>query len=214
MSEVCEKMRVTCKPRAQFKHRNYFFCRTPNFARIVTLFEKIYDEQPILTIISNIGEDVHCTIPLFQLSAWCEKCVAARYTFPLFGTIIDFKWQKQGSLSSFGPLRGWDLHRFLWKSPHSTHLFLIGQYLKNNLIFYSDIGARMKVDEKQCKEYIWRHHFPGFLAVPSKPVFSGGFFLRHSPPGTPPYNFTTLQPHKPFTTCTLFMKSQPHELLI
>ncbi len=32
----------------------------------VALFEKIYYEVPILTIFSNIREDVHCTIPLFQ----------------------------------------------------------------------------------------------------------------------------------------------------
>jgi hypothetical protein len=38
-----------------------------NSQRIVALFEKIYVGEPILTV-SNIGEDVHCTIPLFQLS--------------------------------------------------------------------------------------------------------------------------------------------------
>ncbi len=31
-------------------------------------------------------------------------------------TIIDFKWQKQGSLSCFRPLRGWGLYRFVRKS--------------------------------------------------------------------------------------------------
>ena len=39
---------------------------------IVALFEKIYDGEPILTVVLNIWEDVHCTlhctIPLFQLS--------------------------------------------------------------------------------------------------------------------------------------------------
>jgi hypothetical protein len=30
-------------------------------------------------------------------------------------TIIDFKWQKQGSLSSFGPFTWWGLHWFVWK---------------------------------------------------------------------------------------------------
>ena len=35
---------------------------------IVALFEKIYDGEPILTVFSNIGEDVHCTIALFELS--------------------------------------------------------------------------------------------------------------------------------------------------
>ncbi len=39
---------------------------------IIMLFEKIYDEEPILTVISNIGED---TIPLFQLSGNYVKSV-------------------------------------------------------------------------------------------------------------------------------------------
>ncbi len=49
---------------------------------------------------------------------------------------IYFKWQKQGSLSSFRPITGWGLHRIPWKSQReylkgrpiecyhfSTHLF-------------------------------------------------------------------------------------------
>jgi hypothetical protein len=32
---------------------------------IIALFEKICDGKTILIVISNIGEDVHCTIPLF-----------------------------------------------------------------------------------------------------------------------------------------------------
>jgi hypothetical protein len=39
---------------------------------IVALFKKIYDGEPILSVFSVIGEDVqivHCTKPLFQLSA-------------------------------------------------------------------------------------------------------------------------------------------------
>ncbi len=39
---------------------------------IVALFEKIYNELPILKYREG------CTIPLFQLSVRCEKCVAAR----------------------------------------------------------------------------------------------------------------------------------------
>jgi hypothetical protein len=34
---------------------------------VIALFEKIYNGVPILTVFSNIGEDVR-TIPLFQLS--------------------------------------------------------------------------------------------------------------------------------------------------
>ncbi len=51
---------------------------------------------------SNIGEDeLYLTIPVFQWSVWCEKCVAARYLCRYLETIIDFKRQKQGLLSSF-----------------------------------------------------------------------------------------------------------------
>jgi|688.fasta_scaffold1428068_1 hypothetical protein len=36
---------------------------------IVALLEKIYDGEPIITVVSVIGANVHCTIiPLFQLS--------------------------------------------------------------------------------------------------------------------------------------------------
>jgi hypothetical protein len=41
------------------------------------LFEKIYDGQPILTVFSNIGEDVQYL--LFQISLWCENVVAAQH---------------------------------------------------------------------------------------------------------------------------------------
>ncbi len=54
------------------------------------------------------------TIPLFQLGVWCKACrspTLCRY----FKAIIDFKWQKQGSLRSFRPLTGWGLHRFVSK---------------------------------------------------------------------------------------------------
>ncbi len=48
----------------------------PTSLGIIALFEKINDREPILTIISNIGE---VTMPLFQLSVLCEKCDAARH---------------------------------------------------------------------------------------------------------------------------------------
>ncbi len=44
---------------------------------LLALFEKIYYGNPIFTVISNNGEDVR-TIPMFQLSVWCEKWVAVR----------------------------------------------------------------------------------------------------------------------------------------
>jgi hypothetical protein len=33
---------------------------------VVALFEKIYNAEPILTFVSNIGK--YCTIPMFQLN--------------------------------------------------------------------------------------------------------------------------------------------------
>jgi hypothetical protein len=47
-------------PRGSLKHRYCFFADTPNIGRTysVTVFEKIYDGEPILTVVSNIGEDV------------------------------------------------------------------------------------------------------------------------------------------------------------
>ncbi len=42
---------------------------------IIALFEKIYEGDPIFTVISNIGE----VIRLFKLSVWCEKFVAAQH---------------------------------------------------------------------------------------------------------------------------------------
>jgi hypothetical protein len=74
---VLEAYKKTCMPHAQFKH-----CSLPTLQislGIVALFEEIYYEVLILTVFSNIREDVHCTIPLFQLSVRCEKCVAARH---------------------------------------------------------------------------------------------------------------------------------------
>ncbi len=50
----------------------------------VALFEKIYDGEPILTVASNIGEDVHCTIPLFQLM-YDVKSMSQPDTLPIFG---------------------------------------------------------------------------------------------------------------------------------
>jgi hypothetical protein len=35
---------------------------------IVALFEKIYDVEPILTVVSQTSVRMYCTIPMFQLS--------------------------------------------------------------------------------------------------------------------------------------------------
>ncbi len=55
------------------------------FRGFVALFEKIYDGEPIITVISNIGEGtLYNMVPLFQVSVWCEKCVEAPDTTLLF----------------------------------------------------------------------------------------------------------------------------------
>jgi hypothetical protein len=45
-------------PRGEFKYRYWCFADTPNIAGNCPLFEKIYDSEPIFTVVSNIGEDV------------------------------------------------------------------------------------------------------------------------------------------------------------
>jgi hypothetical protein len=56
VSEDYEKIWETCTPRGEFNHRYWFFADPPK--GIVALFEKIYYEVPILTVFSNIEEDV------------------------------------------------------------------------------------------------------------------------------------------------------------
>jgi hypothetical protein len=58
VSELYEKIRETCMPRGEFKHRYWFFADTPNIDRNFALFEQLYDGEPIFTNFSNIGEDV------------------------------------------------------------------------------------------------------------------------------------------------------------
>ncbi len=53
-----KKIQETCMPRGQF---NIAIDSLPTLQiskGIIALFEKIYDGKPILTIFSNIGEDV------------------------------------------------------------------------------------------------------------------------------------------------------------
>ncbi len=45
-------------PRDKLKHRYWFFATLQISLEIIALFEKIYDGGPILTVVSNIGEDV------------------------------------------------------------------------------------------------------------------------------------------------------------
>jgi hypothetical protein len=52
-------------PRGEFKHRYWSLPTLQISPGIIALFEKINDSEPILTVVSNIGEEVQ--IPLLQL---------------------------------------------------------------------------------------------------------------------------------------------------
>ncbi len=66
----------------------------------IALFGKIYDGEPILIVISNIGEDdctLYITVVSIKCMMWevCRSPTLCRY----WETIVDFKWHKHGSLS-------------------------------------------------------------------------------------------------------------------
>ncbi len=77
MSEEYKKIRETYKPRGEFKHRYWFFADTPNVAWIVSVIWKdLLWRADLSRLLKYRGG---CTIPLFQLSVWCEKCAAGRH---------------------------------------------------------------------------------------------------------------------------------------
>ncbi len=58
-------------PRGEFKHR---YCPVPTLQispGIIALFQKIYHSEPILTVVSNIGEDVQycCFNPVYDVKS-------------------------------------------------------------------------------------------------------------------------------------------------
>ncbi len=75
-------------------------------------FKRFMEESQLLPSSQISGRNIQYRC-FFQLSVWCKACRSP--TLCYFKAIIDFKWQKQGSLSSFRPLTGWGLHRFVWK---------------------------------------------------------------------------------------------------
>ncbi len=79
---------------------------------IVALFEKIYDGEPILTIFSNIGEDVQYRC--FN-EGYYVKSVSQPNTMPLFENNYCLQIIDTGSLiiCSCRPLTGRGLHRFV-----------------------------------------------------------------------------------------------------
>ena len=77
MSEEYKKVRETYKPRGESKQRYWFFADTPNIAWIVSVVWKDFLwRADLYRLLKYRG---WCTIPMFQLSLRCEKCVAARH---------------------------------------------------------------------------------------------------------------------------------------
>ncbi len=74
--------------------------------------------------------------------------------------IIYFKLQKQGSLSSFRPLTGWGLHRFLWKSqreyikgrPIECYHFCLLPFLTLNLSIYGSRWEQRRLNQRRLLE--------------------------------------------------------------
>ncbi len=64
-------------PRYKFKRRYWYFADTPNIGRSYSVIWKdLWWRADSYRLLKYRGG---CIIPLFQLSVWCEKCVAARH---------------------------------------------------------------------------------------------------------------------------------------
>ncbi len=115
-------------PRGQFKHRYWFFADTPKIGRNYRVtWKDLWWRADSYSHLKHRG-------PLSQLSAWCEKCVAARH-YAVTGKQLLIS---NDINSSFRPLTGRSLLRFFRNSqqeqlflkreinriiPNSTHLF-------------------------------------------------------------------------------------------
>ncbi len=97
VSEVYEKIWETCKPVLNSNNAINSLPSLQISLEIVALFEKIYYEVSILTVVSNTIVEVYGVKVCRSLTLW-------HYL------------QKQGSLSCFKPLRGRGLYRFVGKS--------------------------------------------------------------------------------------------------
>jgi hypothetical protein len=73
----------------------------------VPFFEKFYDELLILLTSQILGRMCNTDVSVkCMMGNVCHSPTLCCY----LETIIDFKLQKQGLLSSFRPLTGWGLH--------------------------------------------------------------------------------------------------------
>ncbi len=77
VSESYEKIGKICMPRGEFKHRYWFFADAPNIGSdVCVIWKDLLWSSDSYRLLKNRGG---CTIPLFQISVWCKKCVAARH---------------------------------------------------------------------------------------------------------------------------------------
>ncbi len=119
-------------PRDEFKHRYWYFANTPNIGRNVSVIwqDLLWRFNSYLLLKYRGG----CTLPLYQISVRCEKCVAARHFDVICKQLLNANDIK-GSLSSFRPSTGWALPislkisaRIAYRETYrmltlSTHLF-------------------------------------------------------------------------------------------
>ncbi len=117
-------------------------CRTHQISLgIIALFVKIYYIEPILTVVIYKYRG-GCTIPLFQLTAWCEKCVAARHYADIGKQLLFTNNRNRVRGAVLGLSQDGACTDLLWKSQREyligrtiecyhfqTTSFLIGQYL-------------------------------------------------------------------------------------
>ncbi len=76
-SELYEKIRETYMPCGKLKHHCWFFADAPYIARNCrVIWKHLWWWADSYRHLKYRGG---CTMPLFQLSVWCEKCVAARH---------------------------------------------------------------------------------------------------------------------------------------
>jgi hypothetical protein len=80
---------------------------------IVALFEKIYDGEPILTVVSNIGKDVQY---LYFNKVYYVKSVSQPDNMPIFGSNYWFQMTETGFAQQFYASHKRGLHWFVWKS--------------------------------------------------------------------------------------------------
>ncbi len=114
---------------------------------IAALFEKIYDGLPILTVFSNIGEDVlYITVVSIQCMMWkvCRSPKLCRY----LQTIIECKWHKQALLSSFRPPTRWGFIENEWWTTSTLTVALPPSMLNYSLSFKGSDQWKMRGVEK------------------------------------------------------------------